>query len=203
VILRQILRSGEVANLSQRLELLHLGWIAGRMGPAVVGFEGVAIVSCPALQPEVVADWCQSMKCPVVANCPRREDDDQTESRDEGASKPFFPAPPDGKGRKDQKYGKERQDGRVRERSDAVQQAESQPCEQARLVMKLLRQPETGGEEQARQCVIPDPGSGKINGKRIKSPGPGSKRRGPDTKGIFSTEVKRNAGESGQDAVNG
>jgi len=70
----QSLFFGEVADLSGCDKLLHLDGIAGRMGPAVVGFERAAIVAGPGFEPEVISDWGQDVEGAVVADSPGSED---------------------------------------------------------------------------------------------------------------------------------
>src|SRR6185437_6396550 len=121
----------EVARFSQGLKLLHLSRIAGRMGPAVVGLEGLAVISCLELEPEVVANRSEDAQVAIVADRPGSENDDQAKNGDQAAAEPLLLAPMHGDSREDEEDRKHREDGRVGEGGEAVRGAETQPGNRA------------------------------------------------------------------------
>lgn len=141
------------------------------------------------------------MEGAVVADSPWSKDGEKTESGDEAVSEPFLSATLNSNSSQKQKDWKNREDGRIRERGDAVESPETQPRKSASLMMKALCEAETGGEEEPCQSVVPDPGCGEIDREGVKDPRPGGKAGNPAADCVFCAEVERNAGESGEETI--
>jgi hypothetical protein len=94
-------------------------------------------------------------------------------------------------------------DGGVGVRGDSVERAKADPRQRFGGPVNALRDAETRGEQQTGERVLPNAAGGEINCEGIKSPGPGGDFGAAKSERVFGAEINGNAGERGEQAVDG
>jgi len=181
---------GEEGGLAEGEEAVHLGWVAGGVGPSGVGLGGVAVVAGVELEPEAVADRAKDVQDAEVADGPGRDDGEESEGGDETVAEPGAVSLPEVACGEGEQKKKDEGDRGVGQQREAGEQAEGEPWPEADAGSEAEGYGEAGGEEEGSEGVVPDAVGGEVDAEGIEDPDPAGEVCGASVQGALSAEYR-------------